>query len=65
VKQAFLIRVDVPEGVSADEVASHRADAHRMAVRGYHESDPMHGMAEIDVCVLGADQLAQSEGLAA
>lgn len=48
-KHAFVVYVDVPEGVSVPEVASHLADAHRAAVRSYDRSDPMSTMAEITV----------------
>ncbi len=48
-KHPFIVFVDVPEGVTVGEVASHLADAHRMMVRSYSELDPMHGVVEIEV----------------
>lgn len=48
-RQTFVITLDVPEGVSRSEVADHLADAHRMAVRNYHASDPLSQVGEIEV----------------
>lgn len=53
-KQAFIVYLDVPEGVEESEVMGHLTDAHRRAVSAYHESDPIREMTEIEVAAFSA-----------
>lgn len=43
------VQLKLPQGVSPTEAADHIEDAHRMAVRGYHPSDPLSEAGEIRV----------------
>lgn len=48
-KQPFVVLVDVPEGVSLAEIASHLSDSSRAMTNGYDANDPMSALGEIDV----------------
>lgn len=48
-RQAFLVFVDLPDGVSLGEFASHLADAHRSQAANYRPDDLLSTVENIEV----------------